>query len=405
MYLHRSLETTLLSLSQQFPVILVTGPRQVGKTTLLQHLAEKERQYVTLDTWENRQLANADPKLFLEQYPPPIIIDEIQYAPNLFTHIKIYVDREKKNSLFWLSGSQQFSLMKNLSESLAGRVAILKLLGFSVAEIAKQEFNRKTSWSPLDHTIPKLATPNIKDLSRKIFHGGFPKLHSGRPSMREDIYFSSYVQTYLERDVRDLAHIGDLRDFERFVRACAARTAQILNITELARDIGIAPNTAKKWLSILKASFQVYLLEPYYKNITKRMIKSPKLYFLDTGLLAYLTGWKSPETLISGAMSGAVFETFVVSEILKSWWGRGSEPPIWYWRTKEKEEIDLIFDIDGALYPLEIKLTAMPSSAHASSIQKFISLTGSKRGFLVCLTEKRFPLTKEIEMIPYSEIS
>ncbi|MEK7790827.1 MAG: ATP-binding protein, partial [Deltaproteobacteria bacterium] len=296
MYFHRNLEKTILNLSEQFPVILVTGPRQVGKTTVLQHLAEKGRRYVTLDTWEHRQLANSDPKLFLEQFPPPVIIDEIQYAPALFTQIKIYVDQKKENSSFWLSGSQQFSLMKNLSESLSGRVAILKLLGFSSGEIAKKEFKRKKPWSPLNHTIPKLTSPKLEDLSSKIFHGGFPKLYSKGARVREDVYFSSYVQTYLERDVRDLTHVGDLRDFERFVRACAARTAQILNITELARDIGIAPNTAKKWLSILEASFQVYLLEPYYKNITKRMIKSPKLYFLDTGLLAYLTGWKSPET-------------------------------------------------------------------------------------------------------------
>lgn len=405
MYLPRILQATLKDIQRHYPVLLVTGPRQVGKTTLLQKMSSKGRLYVTLDVWENRQLAASDPKLFLEQYPPPVIIDEVQYAPQLFPYIKLSVDQKKKSSLFWLSGSQQFPLMKNLSESLAGRVAILKLLGLSLAEIEKMKLSHTRCWSPLNKPSPPLASATLKKLSYHIFRGGFPKLYSTRESIREDIYFSSYLQTYLERDVRDLTQIGDLRDFERFIRICAARTGQLLNLTDMARDVGIAPNTAKKWLSILQASFQIYLLEPYYHNITKRMTKMPKLYFLDTGLLAHLTGWKTPETIVSGAMGGAFFETYVISQILKSYWGRGCEAPIWYWRSKEKEEIDLVFEIDGELYPVEIKLTATPTSSHIATLQKFISQTKANKGFLICLAEKRFPLTKSIEMVPWSEIT
>ncbi len=405
MYLRRSLEATIKEASLQFPVVLVTGPRQVGKTTLLQKLCSKNRCYVTLDGWENRQLANSDPKLFLEQYPPPVIIDEVQYAPQLFSHIKLWVDQEKKPSLFWLSGSQRFPLMKDLSESLSGRVAILKLLGLSLSEIHQtKRISLKTPWTPFHSLKMPSPIPSFKQLSQYIFQGGFPKLYSTKQHVREEIYFSSYIQTYLERDVRDLAHIGDLRDFERFVRICAARTGQFLNITDMARDVGVSPNTAKSWLSILQASFQVYLLEPYYKNITKRMIKTPKLYFLDTGLLAYLTGWKTPETIMSGAMAGAFFETYVVSEILKSWWGRGMEAPIWYWRSKDKEEIDLLMDIDGSLYPIEIKLTATPTFSHISTLQKLMMTTKTKKGFLICLSHKRLPLTASIDIIPWSDI-
>jgi len=369
MYKKRHLEQIVLDLSKSFPVILLAGPRQVGKTTLFEHLRKISRHtYVSLDEFEIRSSAKNDPGLFLEQYQPPLIIDEIQYAPQLLPYIKARVDKLKGKCSYWLTGSQQFHLMRGVSESLAGRVAILKLLGFSQSEEKGITYS-KLPWDPeLIDPSGKYSKINLKLLFEKIIRGSFPKLmFKDAPPI--ETFYGSYVQTYIDRDLRDLVRVGSLASFEKFIRLCAARTAQILNLSDLARDSDISVNTAKEWLSMLETSGHIYLLKPYYKNISKRLIKAPKLYFLDTGLVCYLTGWKSAETALKGAMAGPLFETFILSEIIKGFWNHGQEASLWYYRTKEKEEVDLLIDKNGKLYPVEIKLSSRITDENLKGIK------------------------------------
>ena len=403
MYYSRTLEETLLSASKQFPVVLVTGPRQVGKTTLLQHLCEQDRRYITLDDLTLRQLANDDPALFLQRFSPPLLIDEIQYAPHLLPYIKMAVDAGEGTGAFWLTGSQQFHLMQGVSESLAGRVAIIQLLGFS-----NREKRRDQVWpSPflptperLTERAPAGKSPTLDPVFADIWQGSFPGLVAG-PTRDRDLFYSSYLQTYLQRDVRDLARVGDEQAFLGFVRACAARTGQLLNLSDLARDIDITVKTAKHWLSILITSFQIYLLPPYHSNITKRLVKTPKLYFLDAGLCAYLTEWSSPQTLAAGAMRGAIFETYVFGEILRSWWHRVQMPQLYYYRDKDGKEIDFIFIQDQILYPVEVKLGAAPRTdwvRHFRSLDRFPTPRGD--GAVICLCREPLPLTREVTAVP-----
>jgi predicted AAA+ superfamily ATPase len=403
MYYPRTMSDCCLAASDQFPVLLLTGPRQVGKTTLLQHLAGKERRYVTLDDLTVRELARNDPALFLQRYEPPVLIDEVQYAPQLLPLIKIAVDRQRKRGLFWLTGSQQFHLMEGISETLAGRVAILSLLGFSNRERRRLELGPGPflpTPSVLEEREASAPTPTLKRLYADIWLGGYPALVTKQVRDR-DLFYSSYLQTYLQRDVKDMAQVGNEASFVRFLKACAARTGQMLNLTELARDADVAVNTAKSWLSVLQASFQVFLLQPYHSNVTKRLVKTPKLYFLDTGLCAYLTGWSSPETLEAGAMGGAILETYVVAEVLKSWWNQGKQPPVYYYRDKDGKEIDLLFLKDRAIHPLEIKKSANPRREWAKQFTVLDRLKprGSHGGF-VCLCRERLPLTDKVTAIP-----
>jgi predicted AAA+ superfamily ATPase len=403
MYFARTIERSWRAASREFPVLLLTGARQVGKTTTLQHLCEKRRRYVTLDDPALRALAREDPALLLQRYPPPVLIDEVQYAPQLLPHVKMVVDAERKAGAFWLTGSQQFRMMKGLSETLAGRVAIMNLLGFS---------NRERHALPLD--VPAFL-PTARQLARRertaaptslagvyadIWTGGYPALVAG-PVKDRDLFYSSYVQTYLQRDLRDLAQVGDEAAFLRFLRACAARTAQLLNLTDLARDADVSVNTAKRWLSILQASCQVYLLQPYHSNVTKRLVKRPKLYFLDTGLCAYLTEWSSPETLEAGAMSGAILETHAFAEILKSYLHRGQAPRIYYYRDKDGREIDFVFAQDGTLHPVEVKKSAAPKREWAlllGALDRLGLPVGA--GGVVCLSPQVIPLTEKVSAIP-----
>ena len=403
MYIPRAIEPSIVTIAKTFPVLLVTGPRQVGKTTLLKHIAETGRNYVTLDDPLQRRLAIEEPELFLERFESPVIIDEIQYAPSLLPHIKMRVDRGGMKGAYWLTGSQMFHLMREASESLAGRVGIVHLLGLSQAEIAKRD------------SVPFLPTKEILSAKRKnsdrgsltevfsaIHRGSLPALFASNDRPDVEQYYSSYVQTYLQRDIKDLSQVGDEVAFVRFLTAVAARTAQMLQYADLARDIGISQPTAKKWLSLLVTSGIVTLIEPWYSNTLTRMIKAPKLYILDTGLAAYLTRWTSPEALEAGAMSGAFFETFVVSEIMKSWYNAGKTPPVFYYRDKDRNEIDLILESDGQLYPVEIKKSANPGKDAIAAFRKLAD-AGRKvgPGGVVCCATEYLPLDANNSIVPW----
>lgn len=402
-YIARTLEIFLEQAVKQFPVLLVTGARQVGKTTFLQHLRSAERTYISLDDPRLLELAQQDPPLFMQRFPPPVLIDEIQYAPQLLPYIKMAVDSEHQPGQFWLTGSQQFHLMKGVSESLAGRVGIVRLLGLSRREMigsSKESRPFLPTQNEIQQRTMRAQPLTLKDAYRIIWRGAFPAI-ALNSEVDWNLFYSSYVQTYLQRDVRDLARVGDEMAFLRFLRAAAARTGQMLNLTELARDADVAPNTAKNWLSILQASGIVYLLEPYHTNLTKRLVKSPKLYFLDTGLCAYLTDWSSAETLEAGAMSGAILETWVIAELLKSYWHNGRQAPFFYYRDKDQKEIDLLIAQDGMLYPLEIKKTATPTKEavrHFQVLEKLRLPVGP--GGVVCFLDQSLPLTATIQAIP-----
>jgi uncharacterized protein len=403
MYLPRTLESFAVKAAQQFPVLLITGAWQVGKTTFLRHLSEPGRTYVTLDDPLVLDLAKRDPALFLQRFRPPLLIDEIQYAPELLPHIKMAVDGDRRPDQFWLTGSQQFHLMKGVSESLAGRVAVVRLLGMSRRELIGQASESK----PFIPTPPVIAereasggVVGLRELYDLIWRGSFPGI-AVNPAMDRDLFYGSYIQTYLQRDVRDLARVGDEMAFLRFLRVAAARTGQLLNVTEFARDADIAVNTAKNWLSILQASGIAYLLEPYHTNLTKRLVKTPKLYFLDTGLCAYLTEWSSPETLEAGAMSGAILETWILTEMLKAYLHNGRQAPFYYYRDKDKKEIDLLIVQDGAIYPFEFKKTAAPSASdvrHFDALKRLGMPVGP--GGVICLIPRDLPLTESAMAIP-----
>ncbi len=403
MYVARTLERFAKAAGGQFPILLVTGAHQVGKTTLLRHVSEPERTYVSLDDARILDLARRDPALFLQRFRPPLLIDEIQYAPELLPYIKMEVDQTPRPNLFWLTGSQQFHLMKGVSESLAGRVAVVQLLGFSRRESVEQDSDVEvflptpTAVRDRGRGAESIA---LHDLYRLIWRGSYPAIALSRDVDR-DLFYSSYVQTYLQRDMRDLARVGDELAFLRFLRIAAARTGQLLNLSEFAHDADIAVNTAKNWLSILQASGVVYLLEPYHSNVNKRLIKSPKLYFLDTGLCSYLTEWSSPQTLEAGALSGAILETWVVSELLKSYLHRGKQPPFYYYRDKDKKEIDLLIVRDGTVYPLEIKKTASPTTADVrafTTLERLGQPVGP--GGVICLAQQSLPITGSAVSIP-----
>lgn len=363
MYIKRKIEDTVLNISGTFPVLLLTGPRQSGKTTLLNKLCESSRKYVTLDDPADRLFARKEPVAFLERYSPPVIIDEIQYAPELFPYIKMYVDQRKKSGDFWLTGSQMFHMMKNVSESLAGRVGIINLFGLSNSEITGTLFDHYTT--DKDVLIKRINTAKPMTLTQvfeRIFKGGMPRIYE-QPDVNHEKYYSSYVQTYLSRDVRELTQVADELAFYRFLCIAAARTGTMVNYDALAKEAEISAPTAKQWLSVLVSSGIVILIEPYHNNALKRVVKSTRMYFMDTGLTAYLTKWSSPEVLESGAMAGKFFETFVVSEIYKSFVNVGKRPPLYYYRDSNAKEIDLILWQDGTLYPIEIKKSSNPEGA------------------------------------------
>ncbi|MDR2471772.1 MAG: ATP-binding protein [Treponema sp.] len=397
--------------SGTFRVLLVTGQRQVGKTTFLAEMARGKRRYLSLDNIKLRTLAQNDPELFLQQYPPPVLIDEIQYAPELFPYIKIYVDTHRNHKgAFWLTGSQKYSLMKGVQESLAGRILILDLLGLSYREKAKIPYSGKPFMPEAGiqkggrrRQDPQKAL-TLNEVYRLIWEGSLPEPVVHKKINREAFY-GSYVQSYIERDVRDFYNIEKPIQFYNFLAAAAARTGNLINYNKLADDTGIDLKTAQAWMGILERTGLVYLLRPYSPNVTGRIIKTPKLYFLDTGLGAYLTRWDSPESLSAGAMDGAILETYCLGEILKSYWHNGKTPLVYFYRDTDQKEIDFVIEQNMTLYPVEVKKTAMPGEADARHFRALAKL-GKKTGpgAVLCLIQERFPINRETTAIPVWEI-
>ena len=400
MYIKRSCEETVAYMSRRFPVVLVTGPRQVGKTTMLLKIAEKGRNYVTLDDPNARYLAVHEPGLFLQRYEPPVIIDEIQYAPNLMQYIKLYVDEKKSMGEIWMTGSQVFHLMKNVSESLAGRVGIISMQGFSSAELDGYESEPfLVEPGNMIRRAGERTPKSLKEVYTRIFTGHMPGIYSR--DISPEIFYGTYVSTYIQRDIKELTQVADELLFLQFLTACAARTSQMLNLADIARDIGVSAPTAKKWLSILVTSGIVVLVEPYFNNRMKRIIKAPNMYFMDTGLCAYLLKWNNQDSLEAGNMSGAFFETFVVSEVIKSYQNKGLPAPICYYRDKDKREIDLIIEQNNTLYPIEIKKSASPKK---EAVKHFSVLENSGvpvgPGAVICLARDIVPINQDNWLVP-----
>lgn len=387
-------------INNNFKILLVTGPRQVGKTTLLLSLKPKNMEYVSLDDEVLRNQANKDPKLFLEEHPYPLLIDEAEYAPNLFTYLKMKVDEVEEYGMYWLTGSQQFHLMKKASESLAGRVGIINLNSFTYSEI-KQNTN-KTLFDPTD--LKKAPPIEANELFEIIYKGGMPELYKNK-NLKRELYFQSYIDTYISRDVREITEIGNLEAFKKFIVSVASRTGEPLNYTALAFDAGVTVPTSKAWLSILVSSGLVYLLEPYLSSELKRLTHIPKIIFMDTGLACFLAGWESARELQLSSNAGHYLETFIISEIIKSYNARGIKPNISYYRDKEKNEIDLILYKNNTLYPFEIKKTASPNK---TMIKNFEKLNQSKKnigtGGIICFYDKLLKLDEKNYIIPISSV-
>ena len=405
----RTLAQSIQSVSNSFPVLMLTGPRQVGKTTLLQMCAAQcstvQRNYVTLDDLDARSLAQRDPALFFQTFQAPILIDEVQYAPELFGAIKISVDRSQRNGDFWLTGSQKFQLMRGITESLAGRVAVMDLLGLSQAELAGRAdlvrpFVPTAAWLAAARSAADPQPKPLMAVFDQIWLGAYPRLNTQGAKVR-DLFYRSYIQTYIQRDVQDVLKIADQMAFNRFLATVAARTGQLLNVASLARDVDIDNKTARAWLSVLETSGLVYLMQPFHSNLSKRLVKMPKLYFLDTGLAAYLTKWPDAASLEAGSMSGAMLKTWVVSEVLKSYWHNALEAPLYYYRDTDQREIDLLIAVGDTLYPVEIKKTASPSqnaSRQFAVIDKLEKTLG--QGAVLCFVERDIPLSETVTAIP-----
>ncbi len=407
MYIARHAESAVWQLSKMFGAVLVAGPRQVGKTTMLKEVTKDIcLNYVTMDDLIVRAGAREESVTFFKDNPPPVFVDEIQKAPELLEQIKIIIDRDHKKGQFFLCGSQQFRMMKDVSESLAGRIGLLTLLGFSLRETRGVSFDRP--FLPVNSYFAErkkhLAPISYGEVWETIHRGSMPELCEN-PDFDWQMFYSAYVRTYIERDVRELSEIGNTVKFVRFMTAAAASTGQLLNLASLARDVGISQPTAERWMSILTASNIVYLLPPYSNNIIRRAVKTPKLYFLDTGLAAYLTRWNTVDVLKHGAMAGAFFESFVISEIIKSYYNKGIlEPPLYFYRDKDMNEIDLLIEEGGVLYPLEVKKHADPRKKDTAAFSVLDKIPGMKRGEggVICLYDDLVTLSGSDRVIPVS---
>lgn len=403
-YIARHLEKRIMALSESYSAILLTGPRQSGKTTMLRSLAEKEnkgRKYVSLDDLATRDMAKNDPALFLQMHKPPVLIDEVQYAPELFTYIKIHIDEHHNPGDFWMTGSQIFRLMRGVQESLAGRVALLHMSPLSQREIIGADcVPFTTDTETLIEECRKISPVDTPALFERIWRGSMPGIVSGLYPDR-NMYYSSYLSTYVERDVRDISGTVNALKFNRFITAVAARTSQLLNYQALAEDAEIDIQTSKAWVNILETLGIIFLLHPYSNNVLKRTIKTPKVYFYDTGLVCYLTKWSSPEVAESGAMSGALLENFTVSEIVKGYQNAGLEPYLYFYRDRDAKEIDVILEGDGKLCPLEIKKTATPDKRIVRAfgvIDKSPLQLGT--GAVLCMAEQLGAFDRENLIVP-----
>lgn len=362
-YIKRDIEEKIRSLNEEYACILITGPRQVGKTTVLRAIMDDSRTYVTLDDMEERALAKRDPAMFLQLHDTPIFIDEVQYAPELFSVIKMAIDNGAASGSFWLTGSQAFRMMELAQESLAGRVAVLHM-----PSLSQHEVYGSGECTPFTVDLPALKArkqthvpADIAAIYERIWNGSMPGLVSGKYTDR-DVFYSSYVQTYIDRDVTEQIQLTDKLLFRDFIRAAACRAGQMLNVHDIASDVGVSNDTAKRWLQVLEKSDIIFFLRPYSNNLLKRTVQTPKMYFFDTGLVAYLTRYSSPEILANGAINGAILENYVVAEIRKTYMSCGKECLMWYYRDKDSSEIDLVIESDGELHPLEVKRSVNPGT-------------------------------------------
>ncbi len=396
MYIHRTIENKIRTLNNTFPALIITGPRQVGKTTVLKNCMESDRKYITFDDLVLRNQIKEDPAIFLQRYNGKLLIDEIQYVPEILSYIKMDIDNKKEYGKFWITGSQQFHLMKNISESLAGRIAVLELQGLSQSE--KFNINNNKPFLP-NKNYDNINSLELNNLYEIIWRGSFPEVNSNKNINVLDFY-SSYLKTYIERDIRELISISNEDIFLKFMQMIASRTGQLLNYNDIANNIGISVPTVKSWVSILKSSGLIYLLQPHSNNITTRIVKTPKLYFLDTGLCAYLSGCYTPELLERGIMGGAIFETYVVIEILKSYWHNGIEPRIYFYRDNNQKEIDVIIEQNNKIYPVEIKKTASPNKddiRHFSVLKKLNKEI--EAGAVISLYKDWIPLNENVNAV------
>ncbi len=400
-YITRNLESVVIQATKEYPVVLVTGPRQVGKTTMLQKLMEgTNRGYVTLDDLNERNIAKTDPELFLQLHNPPVLIDEVQYAPELFTYIKMNVDKNHEPGAFWLTGSQVFKLMRGVQESLAGRVAVLSLTSLSQAEIFGGEMEPFTIEMEALAARKGRKEVDTRGIFERIYKGSMPAIVSGANSNGQ-IFYSSYLSTYIERDAKELSDAIDSLKFFRFITAVAARCGQMLNVAEIARNADINQTQAKNWLGILETLGIIFYLHPYSNNLLKRLVKTPKLYFYDTGLVCYLTKWSSAETLESGAMNGAILENYVVAEIMKTYLNCGREPYLYYYRDKDAKEIDIILEHDGVLNPIEIKKTSNPGTELIKVFDLLDkSSTPRSKGAVICMKPGLSAIDRDNYIVP-----
>lgn len=400
-YIKRDMEDIVSNLTKEYSCILITGPRQIGKSTMLEHI-DKNRNKVTLDDLQERNLAQTDPEMFLKIHKTPILIDEVQYAPELFSYIKIAIDNGAKPGSFWLTGSQSYKLMKLTQESLAGRIAILNL-----SSLSQHELFANNNLKPFEISLESLElrennnkSASLDEIYKRIWQGGMPGLASGKYTNR-DIFYSSYLQTYIYRDVKEDVSIKDDSQFVDFIRAVACRVGQELNIHSIAVDVEVSDDTAKRWLGILEKSEIIFYLHPYSNNLLKRVVKTPKVYFFDTGLVSYLTKYSSPEILQNSSINGAILENYIVAEIKKSYMNSGKELYMYYFRDKQQHEIDIILESNGLLHPIEIKKSSNPT---LSMTKNFNLLKKAEiklgQGAIICMKEKLSALDKDTLIIP-----
>jgi len=404
MYYHRHIESVIERISKRKPILVLTGARQVGKSTMLKEIY-KDMNYITLNRPLVRESAKENPSLFFDINKPPVIIDEIQKAAELFDYIKDIVDEDKTKGQFYLTGSQSLKLMGNVSESLAGRAGVIRMLGLSLRELERIDYRKP--FIPTAERLDERGKEPSFDYSgiiSFIHKGFFPELHETESNLHDwSDYYNSYFQTYIEKDIKDVLNIKDESAFIKFVKATASLTGKMLNISTIAEICGKDVKTVRAWLSVLESSGLVYLLEPYFNNLNKRMVKTPKLHFLDTGLACWLLGWNTPQQLTNGASWGHIFESFVFAEILKSYYNDGIvSPPLYYYRDTDKNEIDLIIADGDFLHPIEIKTTSDPNKSMVNAFRCIGNIPAKKigTGAVICLTKERLPLTEMVWTIP-----